>query len=33
MLSVAGEADSEKSGVVEGAKFVVMGLPKPVTRS
>ena len=33
MLSVAGDADSEKSGVVEGVKFVVTGLPRPVTRS
>jgi len=33
MLSVVGDADSEKSGVVEGAKLVVTGLPRPVTRS
>jgi hypothetical protein len=33
ILSVDGEADSEKSGVVEGVKLVVTGLPKPVTRS
>lgn len=33
MLSVDGEADIEKSGVVVGVKFVVTGLPKPVTRS
>jgi hypothetical protein len=28
-----GIAETEKSGVVTGAKFVVRGLPKPVTRS
>jgi hypothetical protein len=33
MLSVAGEAESAKSGVVEGVKLVVTGLPRPVTRS
>ena len=33
MLRVASEADSENPGVVEGAKFVVTGLPKPVTKS
>jgi hypothetical protein len=33
MLNVFGEADSEKSGVVEGVKLVVTGLPKPVTKS
>jgi hypothetical protein len=33
MLKEAGEADSEKSGVVEGVKLVVTGLPKPVTKS
>ena len=29
----AGDADSVKSGVVEGVKLVVTGLPRPVTRS
>ena len=33
MLSVAGDADSEKSGVVDGVKLVATGLPKPVTMS
>ena len=33
MFSVLGEADIEKSGVVEGVKLVVTGLPKPVTKS
>jgi hypothetical protein len=33
MFRVAGEAESEKSGVVEGVKLVVTGLPRPVTRS
>jgi hypothetical protein len=33
MLSVAGEADNKKSGVAEGAKLVVTGLPNPVTKS
>jgi hypothetical protein len=33
IVSVLGEANSEKSGVVEGVKLVVTGLPKPVTKS
>jgi hypothetical protein len=33
ILSVAGEAESEKSGVVNGVKLVVTGLPRPVTKS
>ena len=33
IVNVAGDADSEKSGVTEAVKFVVTGLPKPVTKS
>lgn len=33
IVNVAGEADSEKSGVTEAVKLVVTGLPKPVTKS
>jgi hypothetical protein len=33
MLKDVGNAEIEKSGVVEGVKLVVTGLPKPVTRS
>ena len=33
MIGVRGDAVIEKSCVVERAKFVVTGLPKPVTRS
>jgi len=33
MFRDVGAADSEKSGVVDGVKIVVTGLPKPVTRS
>lgn len=32
-LMVIGVADRVKSGVSEGEKFVVIGLPKPVTKS
>ena len=32
-LKDAGDADSEKSGVVDGVKLVVTGLPRPVTKS
>jgi hypothetical protein len=33
IVNVAGEADSEKSGVTEVVKLVVTGLPSPVTKS
>jgi hypothetical protein len=33
IVKVAGDADSEKSGVTEAVKLVVTGLPKPVTKS
>ena len=33
IVNVAGDADSEKSGVTEAVKLVVTGLPKPVTKS
>jgi hypothetical protein len=33
IVKVAGDADSEKSGVTEAVKLVVSGLPKPVTKS
>jgi hypothetical protein len=33
MFRDPGDADSEKSGVVDGVKLVVTGLPNPVTRS
>ena len=33
LIGLGGDAEIEKSGVVGGAKLVVTGLPKPVTRS
>ena len=33
IVKEAGDADSVKSGVVEGVKLVVTGLPRPVTKS
>ena len=33
LIGLGGDAEIEKSGAVEGAKLVVTGLPKPVTRS
>ena len=33
IVNVAGDADSEKSGVTEAVKLVVTGLPKPVAKS
>jgi hypothetical protein len=33
IVNLDGEADSEKSGDVAGAKFVVSGVPRPVARS